>query len=224
MPLASLEKLIAVIAPHRCLSCGATGALLCRVCLDGLVEARRPACFACNGFSPSGRTCSRCKRTYAIDGVTVGAYYDELMRRFVAAIKYERAGSEARLAAELLVPGLYADEFDVVTWVPAVPRRERQRGYNQAKIIAKAVAKQLDLPDRQLLLRMRGNSQVGQSRRTRLEQVKGQFLPARPKPIRDSRVLLVDDVLTTGATMSECSKALKQAGAKSVWGAAVAKH
>lgn len=222
--MAVLERLIAVIAPHNCLVCEQEGDLICAGCLGRLRRTRRQVCFACNRLSPGGRTCLNCRRKYHLLGVTVAAYYNEEMRQFVAAVKYQGAASQAKLAAKLLAPLIVPDQFDLITWVPTTPRRARGRGYNQAKLIAKALAQELNLDYAGVLSRYQGKSQVGQSRQTRLEQVRDQFYSVRPKLASDARVLLVDDVITTGATMSECAKTLKLAGAKSVWAAAAAKH
>ena len=219
----ALEKVIALVAPHRCVKCGATGELLCGACLDELKIASRPACFACNKFSAFGRTCPTCRRKFALDGVTVGTYYDEPVREFIARVKYERSGSQIKLGTKLITAKLYEEDFDLVTWVPAAPTRARQRGYNQAELLAKSLARELRLPCARLLYRFNIGSQVGQSRTSRLKRVRNQFYSSQ-KELKGKRVLIVDDVLTTGATLGECARELKKAGAKNVWGATLAKH
>ncbi len=155
--------------------------------------------------------------------MTVGTYYDEPVKEFIAKVKYERSGSQIKLGTQLITGRLYEEDFDVVTWVPAAPSRGRQRGYNQAELLAKSLSRELELPMQRLLYRFNTGTQVGQSRVSRLKRVRDQFYPAT-KDLKGKRVLVVDDVLTTGATLSECARQLKKSGAKSVWGAALAKH
>ncbi|HSH31762.1 MAG TPA: phosphoribosyltransferase family protein [Candidatus Saccharimonadales bacterium] len=157
-------------------------------------------------------------------GVTVASHYDGAIKELIGALKYQRAASAAGLAAELLAPLLASHAIDVVTCVATSPSRYRQRGYNQARLIAQPLARRLGLPYADLLVRTRDVRQVGTSRRQRLEQVQGIFEPRRARLIEGTSILLVDDVVTTGATMAECARVLKEAGAKRVWGAAVAKH
>lgn len=146
--------------------------------------------------------------------------YEGVGREIVARLKYRNARCVvpwlAADMAELLsehtnpVTGLSPD---LVTWVPTTGARRRERGFDQARVLAVAVARRLDLPCRRLLWRRRGPPQTGQSRRQRLqgpsyEVRSGQQVPAH--------VLLVDDVVTTGATLSSAARRLRQAGADEV--------
>jgi ComF family protein len=150
------------------------------------------------------------------------SHYDGAIKQLITALKYEHQRSAAKLAARLITPLLDSSDFDVVTAVPTSTSRRRQRGYNQAALIAREVAQQLHLPYRETLGRVSNIHQVGTDRRHRLEQVKGIFRPVAD--VAGQRLLIIDDVLTTGATMAECAKELKTAGAKRVWGGVVAKH
>jgi predicted amidophosphoribosyltransferase len=105
---------------------------------------------------------------------------------------------------------------DAVTWVPLAPRRRAERGFDQARVLAQALARELGLPAAAYARRVTATSP--QSRRTREERLRamgGAFagIPRRPAP---ARLLLVDDVLTTGATASACAAALIQAGAREI--------
>jgi predicted amidophosphoribosyltransferase len=135
--------------------------------------------------------------------------YDPAAAAAVADLKYRnRRGRLGRLATELAaeVPG---GPYDVVTWAPTSRRRARTRGYDQAQLLAGAVARRLGAPHRRLLTR-RGDPapQVGRSRAQRL--VAPTFVARCPA---GARVLLVDDVVTTGATVSAAAAALLEAGA-----------
>ncbi len=123
--------------------------------------------------------------------------------------------------AKLLLPHLERSRFDIVTSVPIVNRRRRQRGYNQAELIARHVARGLTLPYRRLLVRVRTTQQIGKSREERLVHVGGAFV-AKGNVV-GQRILICDDVITTSATLNECARVLCDAGAASVWGAAAAR-
>jgi predicted amidophosphoribosyltransferase len=112
-------------------------------------------------------------------------------------------------------------QVDVVTWVPLARRRRAERGFDQARALARAIARELDLPARQLTRRVTNTSP--QARRTvdeRHAAMRGVFAPRRSAP---ARVLLVDDVLTTGATLAACAEALADGGARFVYGAVAAR-
>lgn len=154
----------------------------------------------------------------------MAAYYDGVVKDLIHELKYERAQAAATVLADLLVSHLDISQFDLITAIPADPSRRRQRGYNQAELVAKAVARKLDFPYVETLLRVKSIHQIGAERSRRLQQVKGAFLPYRELFIKDARILVIDDVVTTGATLAEAAAVLKQSGAKRIWGAAIAKH
>lgn len=105
---------------------------------------------------------------------------------------------------------------DAVTWVPLARRRRAERGFDQARVLARALARELDLPA--VALVRRTTATTPQSRRTREERLRamhGAFAPASGRPA-PARILLVDDVLTTGATVSACAAVLCEAGAREI--------
>jgi len=106
-----------------------------------------------------------------------------------------------------------AGPADVVTWVPTTAARRRERGFDQGRVLAVAVARRLGIPCRGLLRRGRGPAQTGRSRRQRLEGPGYEVRSGRAVP---PRVLLVDDVVTTGATLTAAARRLREAGAHEV--------
>lgn len=151
----------------------------------------------------------------------VGARYDGAVKELVLGLKFGRDLAAARAAASLLAPLLAETQFDAVTSVPSAPGRYRRRGYNPSALIARQLAAQLALPYRELLGRLHHAEQIGARRQERFAQVEGAFYA---RGTAAGRVLVVDDVLTTGATLGACARALRTAGAREVWGAAAAKH
>lgn len=125
-------------------------------------------------------------------------------------IRVIRTGSQERNPRRR---GTSAVPFDVVTWAPTSSHRRRRRGYDQSELLARAIARRLGLPCRRLLFRDRSGPQTGRNRRDRVEH--GPTFTARPLR-RPSRVLVIDDVVTTGSTLRAAGHALELAGAAKV--------
>jgi ComF family protein len=219
-----LDGLVGLVAPFECLACGREGKLLCASCRARRLKPKRSTCFLCNALTQNYQTCATCRRKTRASGVVAAIHYEGIVKQLIGRLKYHRAAAAAGELTEILWPRLKAGRYTMVTAVPATPKRFRLRGYNQSRLIARALAQRLGLPYRELLYRSGSSRQVGTSRRQRLTQMQGAMRPAAGYRISGHQILVVDDVVTTGATISEAARALKQAGARSVWGAAVAKH
>ncbi|MCA1690749.1 MAG: ComF family protein [Acidimicrobiales bacterium] len=132
-------------------------------------------------------------------------------REVVARLKYRNARSALPFLASGMAELVPAASVDAVTWVPTTPARRRQRGFDQAELLARAVARRLRRPCRPYLRRVPGRPQTGQAL---AERRRGPTFRARGRP--PARVLLVDDVVTTGATAASASRTLRQAGVREV--------
>ena len=107
--------------------------------------------------------------------------------------------------------------FDVIVPVPLHPTRQRERGFNQASLLAELLSPEISVPSKPLLERIRHTTtQTALDRAERMKNLHNAFRLRKRVNVRDLRVLLVDDVLTTGSTLSECARVLKRAGAISV--------
>ena len=180
-----------MLLPVRCPGCGALGGAPCPACAATL----RPA-----PSLPPPPSVDRCLAVLAYEGVA---------RDLVARLKYRNhrdalAGLAAAMAALVLAPGT----VDAVTWAPTTPARRRGRGFDHAELLARAVARRLHRPCRRLLDRHPGPAQTG---RNRAERGRGPVVTPRGRC--PPSVLLVDDVVTTGATVSAAAGALRAAGA-----------
>lgn len=148
--------------------------------------------------------------------------YEGDVRRRVVDMKYRGRRSVARELARHLADAVRADlavsGIDVVTWAPTSSRRRRQRGFDQAQLIARAVARDLGVPCRRLLVRETRRAQTGRSRQARLAGPRFRAMQTR----RPMRVLVVDDVVTTGSTLRAAAHALTASGWGDVTLAAVA--
>jgi ComF family protein len=178
---------------HRCVSCHQPGHDLCRTCRFSLAATRAV-------FDPNG--------------IAAAMPFDGTARSSLLALKYRNRRSVARHLARLMVRrlGLAHVPVDVVTWAPTSRARLAHRGFDQAELLARAVARELGLPCRRLLYRTHGAPQTGRSRAERLDGP--QFRSRRAA--RPLQVLLIDDVVTTGATLLAAQQALLEAGVAEV--------
>jgi ComF family protein len=116
-------------------------------------------------------------------------------------------------------------EFDLIVYAPISRRRRNERGYNQAKLLAQELSQQYGKPVINALIKKRHTkTQVGLRRIDRLDNLSGAFEVKNGLELKGKKILLIDDVLTTGATLDECAKVLKSAGARQVWGAVLARE
>lgn len=238
----SINALASVLFPAPCRICGevvTTASLLpiCEKCMAALAPLKGPLCAHCGRpFASEMATdaesplCFACRRgVYAFDCArSYGSYNDE-MARAISLLKYDRVtrlgGWFASRLEEVISREAQLFAADVVVPVPLHPARRRERGYNQAELIARPLAKKLHLPLRAyLLVRTKPRPpRLLLSRRERWESVRGAYEMRKGAQVDKLRVLLIDDVCTTGATLDACARALKRAGAKSVIGLTVAR-
>jgi ComF family protein len=199
--------------------------LVCEVC------GRPLPGWACNDEAPAEtRLCPACRnKTYAFDRARSFAVYEGALTRAIVLLKFEQIEPLGAWFAERLAELVNAEgaalAADVVVPVPLHRTRERERGYNQAALLSKPLAKRLRLPHKAVLL-MRTRARPDKhllSLEERWESVRGAFATRPGSQVDNLRVLLVDDVLTTGATLDACARALRTAGAKSVIGLTVAR-
>jgi ComF family protein len=182
--------------------------------LDAVLPAR---CAGCN--QPGDVLCRRCRFSLASAAAQVGdggvhaaLPFAGVARQAVLSLKYRNRRSVARHLARLMVHRLPVAGVHLVTWAPTSPGRARTRGFDQAELLARAVARELGVPCRRLLFRAHGSPQTGH---TRAERLHGPSFRARA-PRAGVRVLLVDDVVTTGATLASARDALLAAGVSQV--------
>lgn len=215
-----LEKLIEFIATDECLVCSKEGLCLCEGCAPAVLVAKKQSCVFCNALNETGKTCQNCFRKHSLSGATIAYRYEGTVKELIAQMKYQNRRSVARFFAAKL-PQKLVEQGYVVCYVPADGPARRRRGYDQSAILAQSYARLAGAKAHNLLYRQKHSSQVGKGRTNRFASVKGNFLASGR--VDGKRILLIDDVITTGATTSECAKVLKAAGAKSVWALAIAK-
>jgi ComF family protein len=212
-----LRAALDFILPQRCPGCGREAdprRLLCEGCLALVPRLHVPLCARClvSGHEPSG-----CPR-HASYHVFTPWVFDERAALVVHALKYRaRPALAAPLGPALAaaVPGVWRRP-DLVVEVPLHAARERERGYNQAGLLADALAEVLEAPRLHGALRRvratRPQARLGEA--SRRSNVAGAFAATRPASLAGRRVLIVDDVMTTGATLAACLETLQAAGAR----------
>lgn len=212
-----LQSLVNIVAPHDCLLCGREGSLLCDWCITGACPIVPPRCYNCHLPSRSFAVCSTCKRRSKLSYVWVRTDYGETAKRLVHVMKFARAQAACQTIAQSINESLpFLDDTYLLTYVPTASSRQRTRGYDHAKLIALHLARMRDVTCHTLLARQGQSHQVGAKRSQRLKQLHNNYWVTKPAQVKNKRVLVVDDVLTTGATLEEVARVLKAAGAKSV--------
>jgi len=244
------EGLFATLFPSDCRLCGAPllnisrlpvceeclaamrpiGGGVCTVCGEALLS---PYAFSDAYGDPRCGLCRRLEPPFA-KAVAYGSY-DGGLRELIQLLKYEQVRPAAsvlgRMLADAIAPieGSFADAGILVVPVPLHERKLRQRGFNQSELIARVAVKllpsgaRLSVHPRMLERRRETQSQTGLTRHQRRENMRGAFAVGDAVALQGQEVLLVDDVFTTGTTVSECARVLRRAGATRVWVATVAR-
>ncbi|TVT79124.1 ComF family protein [Acinetobacter colistiniresistens] len=153
--------------------------------------------------------------------IFVACHYDYPIDRMIQQFKYEQKLQHQRLLSGLLLQ-LQLPKIHAIVPMPISTDRLAERGFNQALLLAQAISKHLNVPIWQPVQRLAQHSQKGLSRLERLENIEQQFIAAAPNQIRYRRVLIVDDVVTTGSSISALSEVLKQLGCQHIYSACVA--
>jgi ComF family protein len=236
--------LFAAFFPSDCRLCDAplvniSRLPVCQTCILSMHPISGETCDLCGERLPQLQrlsdiqTCSACQETRPSFGraTAYGAYQDEL-RELIHLLKYDRVLPAAGVLGAMLAEAI--EKLDLgrdpvlVVPVPLHISKRRQRGFNQSELVVRAALKKCGKANSQLatdlLVRQRPTiSQIGLTRPQRAENIRGAFRVAHPSRVVGRTILLVDDVLTTGTTASECARVLRKAGAKIVMVATVAR-
>lgn len=202
------SALFDLIFPPKCVLCGTI-----------LAQREMDLCRRCRAESPLFPA-SRAKLPF-LDSWTSVWYYEGNVRRSLLRYKFRRARHYAPAYGRLLAMRLlreYPEGFDVLTWIPISSRRKFQRGYDQVELLAKAVGRELGMEPVRTLRKVRNNRPqsgiTGEAQRK--ANVLGVYRPVAPEVCRGKRVMLLDDIITSGATAGEAARTLLTAGAREV--------
>ena len=231
LPLLTRMKRMALdlLFPRWCLGCGREGDIICSSCYARLPQIEPPLCPQCGIPQPEGIPCPACEnQDHAIDGIRSPFRFEGVMRQAVHQFKYKNLRAAAEPLAELLWSYLKDNpvEGDILVPVPLYGKRLRERGYNQSALLARELSRLSGLPlETNCLTRSRYSSPQAKaaSAGERRQNVCGAFT-CRNTNLKGKRVILIDDVATSGATLDACAAALKDGGAAFVWGLTLARE
>lgn len=229
-----LDTFCDLVFPRRCEICGKSvdrcGRHLCSACLERIPFVPQHGCCRVCGRATEGLDgeylCEDCRRPStkpAFDRAASAVSFDELPRQMILDYKFNRALHLVRDFADWLEAALNvrfpASEIDLVVPMPITRFHRWNRGYNQCGYLAEELAKRIDrrCDPRQLCRVGSPRRQGGLDEEARRENVRGTFAAPHPEFVRGRTILLIDDVMTTGATFSESAATLKSVGATRVW-------
>jgi len=215
--------------PLRCSACkedlnplSKTG--VCGFCAASIRRNPRPYCGICGRpVNHDGDTCSECaKLDLRFDRAYSACLYEDRVKELIHKLKYGSGSSLINFFSGIMMDFLKDNReitqgVEAITYVPLDRARMRERGFNQSRLLARGIAKQLDIPLINAIKKIsRTRHQNELSREERLINLRGAFKARKGIDLNGKVIMLVDDIMTTGATLSECSKALRNSGVKEI--------
>ncbi|MDD4003135.1 MAG: ComF family protein [Clostridia bacterium] len=193
--------------------------LICEKCLKRLPFIKS-GCKKCGCEVVSGDYCVRCKNVkFYFDGALSVCDYDNFVKNII--YKYKNGDKYLYEPISFLIEQKIRSggkDIDLLAFVPITARVLKKRGYNQSALIADYLSKQLNLPCHKAFIKVKESSfQKNITAANRQKNVKGVFLLKEKDKVKGKNVLIIDDIITTGSTLSECAKVFKSGGAKNVW-------
>jgi ComF family protein len=223
---AASQALLDLIFPPRCAGCGAWGTLFCEACQAQIETITPPVCPRCGHPTFDNALCAACRREPSnLDGITAVAIYAHPLREAIHTLKYRDGRALAAPLGERMADAWRqaCRQADMFLPVPLHPSRLAERGYNQSLLLARVLGANVGVPVTETaLVRQRATlPQVGLGWHERRQNVSGAFVCQGD--VRGKRVVLIDDVCTTGATLEACAAALKAGDATSIWALTLAR-
>lgn len=211
------EALLDVFFPPKC--------CMCRRLLE---KGESGICAACRGTVPVCAEHEMLQNFPELDGVYSAAFYEGALRSSLLRYKFGCIPSYSKAYCELILSILPASVFetDIITWVPLSRKRLRQRGYDQAQLLARGIAAASGRRPEKLLNKIKNTAPQSGSgaREARKANIAGAYSMVPSADAAGKRIVIIDDIVTTGSTLSECARVLKAAGAKSVTAVTVARR
>jgi ComF family protein len=225
------ERFFDFLFPKTCVQCAKEGTLLCESCRTGF-RSFAPSCFVCNSRDIEAKICNSCKKHVEFSRFYAPFSYKHAgVRQAIHRLKYKRVRPYARILASLLSSAvrrypIVIPPKTVIVPLPLHPSRKISRGFNQSESIANACSEHLKIPLVVESLQRIKNTEPQISMKNpdeRRKNMEHAFRVLDATPIFRRNVLLIDDVATTGETLNAAAKALKDAGASSVWAFTIAR-
>ncbi len=213
-----------LVFPISCLECGRDGVYLCGNCINKLPRLPNQFCIVCQNPAPFGKTHAECRTKNTVDGsISSLSYKDRQISKLIEVFKYNFVADLAPILSQLMLEAIraqgladYFSDFEIMP-IPLHSRRLNWRGFNQAELLAQKLAKQLNIKlENNLVIRSKFTKpQVKLTAEERRKNIDNAFaLTGDPS---NKKILLVDDVVTSGSTANELAKLLKRAHAAEIW-------
>jgi competence protein ComFC len=228
-----INKLIDFFFPVYCLNCQKPGQWLCFKCASK-IKISKNACFICNKFEKTGKICPFCRykqgelaKPCLFDSfIYISSYQEKSLKKLIIALKYSGVKEIANILAKILnqkIKETWPKQKNILIPIPIQKNRKKIRGYNQTELIAQALVKNNNYLkiDNNLIIEKKGMHQTGRRIKDRFK--KQNQLIWLGSSLSNKNIIIIDDVVTTGATLNSAALALKRAGAKNIKAATILK-
>ncbi|MCD6471022.1 ComF family protein [bacterium] len=223
-----------LLFPIECLSCGKEGYFLCPDCLEKIPFVDKFTCPVCGKPSLYGQTHQICRRKTSLDGLVYAtSYKNETINKAIKQFKYNSIKNLGKPLARLMIKfiensglkNFFAKNNFILIPIPLFFLKQKNRGFNQSEVLADEIANYFNWPiEKDLLKRTKPTrSQTELTKGQRSKNVLNAFKVKNKIGLLNKNIILVDDVFTTGATLNEAAKVLKESGVNKVWGLTLAK-
>lgn len=224
-----LDKVLDFIIPRKCAGCGRPSEIFCRACFSASYSDKT-ACLFCGSRNRAGEVCASCRRRAKtpLRNVLWAGRYDDELKKAIWALKYGKRREMAKPLGEMLARKFFdvwfsqAEQDFLAIPIPLHFKKEYERGFNQALLLAEEFSKITGIPcEKKLLIKTRETEEQVkvQDKKLRLANLENAFdVPPGKRIVKWPAVILIDDVSTTGATLTHAANALKEAGAKNITG------
>lgn len=210
-----LEGIISTVAPPLCVNCEKEGSMLCLSCAKA-VEPLPAACFRCGALDARG-ICAKCRYTTKLNAVFMACLYQGSVQNLVRSLKYDHCRIAVNPMTEIMnerLPRLGGNWY--LMGLPSATTRVRARSFDHSKLLAEKFAKTVGYKYIEPVNRLGQSRQVGSKKLDRMNQLAHAFWVKNPRQVKGRNIIVVDDVITTGASVSALAQVLKKAGAKKV--------
>lgn len=223
MYISPIERLVTILTREDCLICNIAEGPVCETCFFELSEDTVSRCYMCNKLTKQNAVCLSCKSR--LRRVWWAGVYDSHLKEIITKMKLGRKRDIARRVGQYMADTLpFLGESTLVVPVPTAQKRVRRRGFDHAVLMAQHLADAKSLPYLNILRRTNSSDQIGKRRSERISQMKNSFQLIASANIKGKSILLVDDVLTTGATLESAATVLRANGASHVDAVVIAHH
>jgi ComF family protein len=225
-----IDSLLELLSPHICKGCSKSGSILCNCCKINILDNKFTFCVTCGIYlttketEENGNQCKKCARSLPFTKIYIVGWRTDTLKKLVGDFKYNSEYGAAKTIAELLYESLpQLDKDVIITPIPTSATHIRRRGFDHMALIAKQLAKLTNHKTHKLLWRETNVSQHEQSAVER-RRLAAKMFSYNPRIEVPEKVLLIDDIWTTGATVTAAARLLKNAGVKEIQLGIIARH